>query len=216
MLVSMLLLGVLASIDPLRPAAFALVLSTRRQNGVAFLIGWGAALSVLFGLAFVALGADADQQPSSARQTWATVVVLIIGLALLVVAVRRFARRKTTAAGHVVPQALVRRLDDLDLRGAGLLGALIQPTSLTIAAAVVCARDRVGPLNLIIGFGLFAAVSTSALLGLFVYDTRHPAESRSRLTEIVDRLDREGPRLVTIASAVGGVYLVGNSLLHLA
>lgn len=215
MLVSMLLLGVLASVDPLRPAAFALVLSTRRQNGVAFLIGWGAALSVLFGLAFVALGTDPEQPPSSARQTGATVVVLIIGLALLVVAARRFARRKTDVAGHVVPQALIRRLNGLDLRGAGLLGALVQPTSITIAAAVVCARDRSGPLHLLIGFGLFAAVSTSALLGLFFYDARHPAESESRMPEIVALLDREGPRMVTLVSALGGMYLVANSLVNL-
>jgi len=214
-LISMLLLGVLASIDPLRPAAFALVLATRRQNGVAFLIGWAAALSVLFGLAFVVLGTDTTQPPSSSRQTGASAVLLIIGLVLLVVAARRFRRGKTDATGHVVPLALMRRLDDLDVRRAALLGALIQPTSLTIAAAVVAARDRAGALSLVIGFALFAAVSTAALLGLLVYDTRHPTESRSQLGEIVKLLDREGPRLVTIATALAGVYLVVNSLLNL-
>lgn len=211
----MLLLGVLASIDPLRPAVFALVLSTRRSNALAFLFGWAAALALLFGLAYVALGGDASKSLDSAQRTAASVIVLIIGVALLVVAVRHWLRRDENVERHVVPDGLVRRLDGLDLQRAGVLGVLIQPRSLTIAAALVCARDRTDAFDLLIGFALFAAASTCALIGLLIYDLLQPAEAQHRLTEIIALIEREGPWLVTVGAAIAGLYLTVNSLLDL-
>lgn len=211
----MVLLGILASIDPLRPAVFALVLSTKRPNALAFLAGWAVALSLLFGLAFVALGGDATNAPASSRQTWASVLLLLIGVGLLAVAARRWMHRHEGEERSVVPNSLARRLDHLDLRHAAGLGVLIQPRSLTIAAALVCARDRTDALDLVIGFMLFAAASTIALIGLLIYDLRQPAESQYGLTQILASIERQGPLLVTIASAVGGIYLTVNSLLSL-
>ena len=54
-LISVILLGILASLDPLRPVVFVLVLRTRRINALAFLVGWAVALSLLFVVVFVAV-----------------------------------------------------------------------------------------------------------------------------------------------------------------
>jgi hypothetical protein len=211
----MVILGILASLDPVRPVVFVLVLSTRRQNALAFLVGWAFALSLLFVVAFLSLGGDATRPPGSGQRIWASALELIIGVALLGVASRRWSRRHEERRRNIVPKAVLRRLDDLDRRKAGVLGVLIQPRALTVAAALVVARDRSGTLSLLIGFAVFAAVSTAAMLGILIYDTRHHEESRSRLSGVVELLERESARLITIGAAVGGGYLVVDALFHL-
>jgi hypothetical protein len=211
----MILLGALASVDPVRPAVFVLVLSTRRRNAVAFLVGWAAALSLLFALAYVAFGGYGTGSPSSTQSTWASALELLVGISLFGVAVHAWSRRQGATARPIAPEAVTRRLDQLDLPQAGLVGVLIQPRSLTIAAALVAARDHSGIVSLVIGFVVFAAVSTIALLGILVYDVRHGEAAQAKLAAIVERLERAGPLLITIGSAVGGAYLVWDALRNL-
>ena len=58
MLISVVVLGVLASLNPLRPAVFVLVLRTQFVNAIALLAGWAVALSLLFIIVYVALAGD--------------------------------------------------------------------------------------------------------------------------------------------------------------
>ena len=59
MLITVGLLGLLATLDPLRPVVFLLVLRTERAriNGIYFLVGWAAALAILFTAGYVAFDA---------------------------------------------------------------------------------------------------------------------------------------------------------------
>jgi hypothetical protein len=70
-------------------------------------------------------------------------------------------------------------------------------------------------LSLLIGFAVFAVVSTAALLGILVYDIRRPENAQSRLESCVGRHEAEGPMLFTILCACAGVYLVAASIYNL-
>jgi hypothetical protein len=199
-------------VDPLRPAVFALVLATKRSNAVAFLAGWIVAFSLLFVIAFVVLGGSDMGGASEGQRTWASVFLLVIGGGLLVVAVRRWRRPTEGEPRPLVPDALLRRVDRLDPRRAAVIGALIQPRALTIAAALVVARDRSDAVSMLVGFALFGVASTSVLLGLLAYDIRYQASARKRLSDFVGVLEREGPRIITIGSGVAGAYLVVDAL----
>jgi hypothetical protein len=107
---------------------------------------------------------------------------------------------------------VLRRLDDLDVRRSAVVGVLIQPRALTTAAAVVVARDRSGALGLLIGFVVFAVVSTAALLGILIYDIWRPESARLRFTDAVSALEWHGPMIFTVLSAAGGSYLVVDGL----
>ncbi len=212
MLISVVVLGVLASLNPLRPAVFVLVLRTQFVNAIALLAGWAVALSVLFIIVYVALAGDVSAGPGAGQRTAASVAELAIGGALLVVAGRRWRRRQDERVNRGYPHAVLDRLEHLDVRTAAVLGVLIQPRSLTIAAAVVVARDRSGVLGLLIGFAVFAVVSTAALLAILVYDICRPESARIRLTDVVSELERRGPTIFTVLCAAGGGYLVLDAL----
>ncbi|MET0580104.1 MAG: GAP family protein, partial [Ilumatobacteraceae bacterium] len=206
---------ILASLDPLRPVVFVLVLRTKRINALAFLVGWAIALSLLFVVVFVLFGGDPAAAPGSDRRTWISVAELLVGVLLTVFAARRWERRAEMVAKSLAPEAVLRRLDQLGPRQAGLIGVLIQPRTLTIAAALVVARDRSGVLSLLIGFAVFAIVSTAALLAILLYDTRRPESAATQLESFVGRLEAQGPVLFTILCACAGVYLIADSIYSL-
>ena len=208
LLISVIVLGVLASLDPLRPVVFVLVLRTRRVNAIAFLAGWALALSVLFTAVFLVVGGDPSGHPSSRQRIWASSAELVLGALLLVVAASRRRRGGSSTSQFVAPAAVLRRLDRLAPLRAGLMGVLIQPRTLTIAAALVVARDRSGVAGIVIGFALFAIVSTSTMLGILGYDLWAPQTAEHRLSALMARLEQNGARLVTILCAFGGAYLV--------
>ncbi len=127
-------------------------------------------------------------------------------------AARQWRNRNDAAAHLATPQAIVRRLDGLNPRSAGLVGMLLQPRTLTIAAAIVIARDYSTFVNLVIGFGVFALLSTAGLLGILAYNVRYPDEARIRLSSLVARLEQSGPLLFTGLMAFGGVYLLIDAI----
>ncbi len=95
------------------------------------------------------------------------------------------------------------------------MGALIQPRALTVAAALVVARDRNGVFGMLVGFSLFAVASTAALLGILIYAIARPELATLRLTDVVSMLERQAPMILTVLFAAGGGYLVFDALWHL-
>jgi hypothetical protein len=213
-LISVVVLGFLALLDPLRPVVFVLVLRANRINATAFLVGWAVALSALFIAVFLLAAGDGSGPTSAGQRTWASAAEAVLGSVLLILAARRWQRRGT-ATHLVTPAAVLRRLNRLDPRRAGFMGVLIQPRTITIAAALVVARDQSGPVSFLIGFALFAVVSTSMLLGIFGYHLWRPQDAERRLSGLVAVLEGYGPLLITALCAVGGGYLLVDGLLGL-
>ena len=218
MLITVALLGLLATLDPIRPVVFVLVLRTDQAlvNAVALLIGWTVSLTVLFLVGFLLSGAGVSADTSSHGSTRASAVELVIAVVLLVLAARQWRKRNDEASHLATPQAILRRLDGLNPRNAGLVGMLLQPRTLTIAAALVIARDHSSLASLVVGFGLFAILSTAGLLGILAYYRWYPENARIRLTTLITRLEESAPTVFAGLLAFGGVYLLIDSIRGLA
>ena len=81
---------------------------------------------------------------------------------------------------------------------------------MTIAAAIAC--DRAGLADAAAGLVIFALLSTGALLGLFTYVVRRPDRADSWLTEVTSRIEQSGPMLLTLACALGSVFLLADGI----
>ena len=92
MLISVVVLGILALLDPLRPVVFVLVLRTRVVNAVALLAGWTLALSLLFVIVFVVFAGDISTSADHRHRTAASAMEITVGAALLIVATGRWRR----------------------------------------------------------------------------------------------------------------------------
>jgi hypothetical protein len=213
-LITVGLLGLLATLDPLRPVVFLLVLRTERAraNGIYFLVGWALALAVLFTTGYLAFNARGSGRSSSAQKTWLSALEVLLAVSLLVMAIRRWLQRNKVAARPATPKAVLRQLEHLDPKRASLLGVLIQPRSLTIAAAVVVARDRSSLISYLGGLGIFALLSTVPLIGLFTHYVRRPDIAKSQYGSLAARIEQAGPTILTVVCALGGGYLLVDGI----
>ena len=140
-------LGVGVALSPIPIIAVVLMLSTprARANGPAFVLGWVVGLAVVGAIvAGVAGGAGANEDAEPA--TWVDVLKLVLGVLLLLVAVRQWRGRPRRGAEAALP--------------AGCGRSTLHPgRSLAIAAAL----SGINPKNLLLTVGAAAAIAQTGV-----------------------------------------------------
>src|SRR3974377_1588693 len=111
LLITILVLGILASLSPSTIVVFILLLATTRArvNASAFLIGWSISLIVVFAVAYLAGGTHSVRQSSGRAAV--EIIEVLLGLGLVGVGTRQWRHRKlprapaksfmATFAGHL-------------------------------------------------------------------------------------------------------------------
>jgi hypothetical protein len=215
--VSILLLGLVASLSPATILVFILVLGTARAsvNAVAFLIGWAISLTIVFTGSYL-LGSSRSTQHGSGR-TGVLVIEVLVGCALVTVGVRHWRRRaepRETTAGSEPPM-LGGRLNDLGPRGAAVVGVLKQPWAITTAAAVVVVHHHEPRVVTLVAFASFAIASTASVGLMFLYYSRRPTEATAYLADLRKRVTAAGPVVFAVAAMVVGAFLALDGLVSL-
>ncbi len=208
-------LGLLASLSPATIIVFILVLATARAhvNAVAFLVGWGVSLTIVFALAYVVGGTRAAQ--NGGGRIGVELVEIFLGVVLAMVAGQRWQRRNTPRPSSGVSRALATRLGQLHPSEATILGVLKEPWTLTAAAAIVVAHYHSGVLVALLAFVVFTVVSTATVGLTFWYHSSHPSEAEARLSAVKDRLVRASPAIFAAGTLAVGLYLTIDGIIGL-
>jgi archaellum biogenesis protein FlaJ (TadC family) len=216
LVITIVLLGLLASVSPSTIVVFILLLATTRAhvNAAAFLIGWSISLIVVFAVSYAVGGAHTLQHGNVSTAVKATEILL--GVALAVVAARRWRRRGQPRTSTGVTRKFTGRLRQLNPWEAAIVGVLEQPWTLTAAAAVVLVRHHEAFLAVVFAFLAFTLLSTATVGLIFLYFARRPGEAETHLSDLRDRLVRAGPAIFAIVSAVVGVYLIIDGVIGIA
>jgi Sap, sulfolipid-1-addressing protein len=202
------LLGLLASVSPSTVVVFILLLATARAriNAAAFLIGWGLSLIIVFALSYAAGGVRATQHGSGS--TVVAVVEILLGVALAFLAERQWRHRDRPRTSSGVSKKFTARLKQLHPWEAATIGVLEQPWTLTAAAALVLVRHHSAFLVVVFAFLAFALLSTATIGLIFLYFARRPGEAEAHLSDLRDRLVRAGPAIFALVSVAIGVFLI--------
>jgi Sap, sulfolipid-1-addressing protein len=216
LLISIGLLGLLASVSPATIVVFILLLTTTkpRLNAAAFLIGWSISLIIVFAASYALGGARATQHGGGS--TAVKIIEILLGIALIVAAARQWRRRDRPRTSSGVSKKFTGRLGQLNPWEAATVGILKQPWSLTAAAAVLLVRHHSGLAVVVFAFVAFAVLSTATVGLIFLYFARRPGEAEKHLSDLRDRLVRAGPTIFAIVSAAVGVYLIVDGVIGLA
>jgi len=208
LLITIALLGLLASVSPSTIVVFILLLTTARAhlNAAAFLIGWSVSLIIVFAVSYAVGGARATQHGSGG--TAVEVIEILLGVALAVLAARQWRRRDQPGANSGGTSKFTARLKQLNPWEAATVGILKQPWTLTAAAAVVLVRHHSAFPIVVFAFLAFALLSTATVGLIFLYFARRPGEAEAHLSDLRDRLVRAGPAVFAIVSAAVGVFLI--------
>jgi len=213
LLISIGLLGLLASVSPSTIVVFILLLATTRArlNAAAFLIGWSVSLIIVFAVSYAAGGARVTQHGSGS--TAVKVVEILLGVALVFAAARHWRRRDQPRTSSGVTKKFTGRLGQLNPWEAATVGILKQPWTLTAAAAVVLVRHHSALPVVVFAFVAFAVLSTATVALIFLYFARRPGEAEAHLSDLRDRVVRAGPAIFAIVSVVVGGYLIVDGVI---
>ncbi len=208
LVISVAVLGLLASLSPSTIVVFILLLATTRAsaNAAAFIIGWSVSLTIVFAVSYAIGGARGTQYGSGG--TTVKAVEILLGAVLVFVAARQWRRRNQPRTPSRVTRKFSAHLKELHPWEAATVGVLEQPWTLTAAAAVVLVRHHSAFPIVVFAFLAFALLSTATVGLIFLYFARRPGEAEAHLSELKDRLGRAGPAIFAIASAAVGVYLI--------
>ena len=212
LVITIALLGLLASVSPSTIVVFILLLATTRarSNAAAFLIGWSISLIIVFAVSYAAGGARLLQHGSGS--TAVEVIEILLGAALAVAAARQWKHRDRPRTSSGITKKFTARLGQLNPWEAAAVGVLEQPWTLTAAAAVVLARHHSAFLIVVFAFVAFALLSTATVGLIFLYYARRPGQAEARLSDLRDRLVRAGPAVFAIVSVLVGVYLIADGI----
>ncbi len=214
--VTIALLGLLASVSPSTIVVFILLLATARArvNAAAFLIGWSLSLIVVFAVSFAVGGVRGTQHGSGS--TVVGVIEILLGAALAVAGARQWRHRDRPRTSSGVTRKFTGRLKQLNPWEAATVGVLEQPWTLTAAAAVVLVRHHSAFGVVVFAFVAFAVLSTATVGLIFLYFARRPGQAEAHLADLRDRLVRAGPAIFAIVSVAVGVFLIIDGAIGIA
>ena len=152
------------ALSPVPIIAVVLMLGTpkARSNGPAFLVGWLAGLLVVGTIVLLLTGGAASEQGEPA--TWVSVVKIVLGVLLLLVALRMWRGRPAPGEQTEVPKWMhaIDSFTPVRAAGAGFLLSGVNPKNLvlTLAAAAAIAATGADMADQFIALVVFAIIAT--------------------------------------------------------
>ncbi len=211
LLVHLVLIGLVAALDPTDIITFIAVISSAKgvRAGWAFLSGWFASLAIVSFLTWTAASkiqryASTFSEQQGVRRVSIGIEVLI-GVALLVYSVYRVRHAEVTKGQ---PSRITRQTSNLDLRHAVLLGALLPPWPLIMAASADVIRSQVGAAESIFAISYFAGLCTAPLAIIQLWSVRSPETSLKHIQRLRGWLEPHAEHIVTLFAVLAGAWLL--------
>lgn len=215
LILTLMLLGVFASLEPVSVIAFVVVLATERgvKNGIAFIFGWVACVMVLL-IAAAVFGVDESFEPGQTFNIVSAIVEMVLGVLLLLFAWYR--RSHPPKPSTETESGLARRVANITIPGAFVFGALIQSWPVTIAAAAEITRAKLGVAAGIVAGLIYAVFSVATFIIMVTLSLRNPEGTEDRLDRLRVWIDTHRARIAVILSFVVGLYLLASGGIALA
>jgi Sap, sulfolipid-1-addressing protein len=210
-------LAVGVALSPVPIIAVVLLLTTprARTNGPAFLLGWLLGLGVV-GAIVLALAGPGGASQEGEPATWVSWLKLVLGLLLLLVAVRQFRGRPHQGEEAPLPKWMgaLDRFGPGQALGGGAVMAGANPKNLLLAVggAAAIAQTGIPASEQAIAYAVFAVVGTLGVgvpVGLYVGMGKRSAELLDRLK---DWMGQHNAVIMAVLCLVIGVKLLGDAI----
>ena len=215
LVLSLVLIGVVITLEPIPLTAFILVLASKSgvRKGAAFIFGWLLSLAIV--IAFTVLVTDdKPPKPNTAPSLAALAAKLAIGLLLLVIAIRHY-QKLGKPKPPKKPSGWQTHIDNMTPWYAIGLGPLTQPWALVAAGVTVIVEAKLSSWQDYLTLALFCVIATSALLAMEIYAGFRPQPAQEFLARLRHWIDTHTDQVIIIVSLVLGFWLVANSIYYI-
>ena len=207
--------GVAISPVPIIAVILMLFTPSARTNSLAFLVGWIIGL-VVVGTIVLAIGFDSDDGGTSDA---GGILKLVLGVALLAVAARRWRGRPRGGEEPTMPKwmAAIDGFGPLQAFGVAFLLSAINPKNLalTIAATVSISAAGLDTSEEIVVLAVFVAIASVTILIPVVVYLVAGSRADAVLTDMRDWLTANNDTVMAVLLLVFGVKLVGDAIVAL-
>jgi threonine/homoserine/homoserine lactone efflux protein len=210
-------LAVGVAVSPVPVIALILMLFSKRarSNGLAFAVSWVVGIAAV-GAVVLALSGAGGLGQSGAPSTAAAVVKLLLGVLLLLLAVRQWQGRPTEGREAATPKWMQRIEGFTPLQAGGIAAALaaVNPKNLLliVSAAVTVTQADLPAGRVTVAFAVFTVVaSLTVILPVVAYlglgDRAAPV-----LEELKTWLSQNNATVMAVLLLVLGVVLIGKGI----
>ncbi|HEY8218200.1 MAG TPA: GAP family protein [Acidimicrobiia bacterium] len=207
--------GILVS--PLPVVAVILMLFTARGkvNSLAFLVGWVAGLAVV-GAIVLSVSDAADVSTDSDASDGSGVVLVVVGVLLILAAIRRW-RQRPRPGEVATPPRWMSRIDGLRPVAALLLGILLSALNpknllLAVAAAVTIGQAGLSTGDEVVTWAIFVLVASLSILAPVLYRVIRGERAQATLDGARSWLEANNAVVMAVVFLVIGAKVLGNGL----
>ena len=205
------------AISPVPIIGVVLMLSTpqARATGPMFLLGWVAGLAVL-GAVVLLISSGASASSSGQPATWVSILKLVLGALLLLLAVRQWRGRPLGDEQPQLPKwmATIDRVGAVKALGMGALLADVNPKNLaiTVGGAAAIAQTGVSAGDQAVAMAIFVVVASlgvgAPVALFFLLGDRAP----KLLGEMKDWMAAHNAAIMAVLVLIIGVKLIGDGI----
>jgi Sap, sulfolipid-1-addressing protein len=210
-----LAIGVALSPVPIIAVVLMLTTPRARANGPAFVLGWLVGLGVV-GAIVLALAGPGGASEQGQPATWVSWLKLLLGLGLLLVAVRQFRSRPHQGEEASLPKWMgaIDRFAPGQALGGGAALAAANPKNLLLAVGAAAAIAQLGIPGgqQAVAYAVFAVIGTLGVGAPVVLYFATGTRSAELLGRLKDWMAHNNAVIMAVLCLVIGVKLVGDAL----
>jgi hypothetical protein len=212
LVLSLLLIGLAITLDPLPLTAFLVVLPSERgvRKGAGFVFGWLVSLGIVVTITVLATGNN-PPKPNTVPTLASLAVKIAIGVVLVVIAVRHRRRMGQPRPPKKPPkwQASVDKMSPWFAMG---LAPLLQPWGLIAAGAATVVAAKLSSWESYLALFGFCLLASASYLTMEIYAAVRPEQSQALLARIRKWIDSHTDQAIIWGSLIVGLWLIANSL----
>ncbi len=212
MVIDLILIGLVITLEPIPLTAFILVLASKGgvRKGAAFIFGWLVSLAAVVALTILATG-NQPPKPNTGPSLAALAVKILIGVVLVIIAVRQWRRMGKPKKPKKTPKWQT-SIDNMSPWFAIALGPLVQPWGLVAAGVAVIVGAKLSSWQSYIGLFLFCLIATITYLVMEIYAGFWPDRTQAFLARTRTWIDTHTDQVIIVVSLILGFYLIGKSI----
>jgi threonine/homoserine/homoserine lactone efflux protein len=209
--------GVGVALSPLPIIAVVLMLATPkgRVNGLAFLAGWVLGIAVL-GTIVLLVSSGASASKHGAPATWVSVVKIVLGVLLALLAVREWRSRPRGDTQPALP-SWMKAIDTFTPVRSSALGAglsAVQPKNalLVVGAGAAIAQTGASAASQAVALAVFILIATLGVGAPIAIYYLAGDRATKILGELHDWMAREKTTIMAVICLIIGVKLIGDAV----
>jgi hypothetical protein len=211
--------GVAVSPMPIVAIVLMLITPRARQNGVAFMLGWVAGIAVA-GAILLALASPTDASSEGAPADWVSWLKLVLGLLLVLVAVKEWRARPAPGAEVAMPKwmSAVDTITPTKAAGLAVLLGTINPKNLllVVGGAAAVAQTGISTGDQVVAWVVFTLIATIGVAAPLLVYFAMGDRAGAILNELKDWMARNNTVIMGVLCLIIGVKLIGDAITGLS